>query len=160
MASAEAMVIYFCMLGLYGQALFTEDNSIFPMGSITFTACVILINTKLQYVSPFLSPPHPPTNTLPLSQIPRNPFQNPDKLRLPLHLHRRLVPLERHPRRGVPLPLLHLLRALRLLHVLRPEPNMVAHPHPDPRLGAHLRGGRRHHPECAFHNGGRRFSGA
>lgn len=52
MASAEAMVIYFCMLGLYGQALFTEDNSIFALGSITFTSCVILINTKLQYVSP------------------------------------------------------------------------------------------------------------
>ncbi|KAK7192172.1 phospholipid-translocating P-type ATPase [Paraphaeosphaeria sporulosa] len=50
MASAEAMVIYFCMLGLYGQALFTEDNSIFALGSITFTACVVLINTKLQFI--------------------------------------------------------------------------------------------------------------
>ncbi|KAJ4290410.1 drs2 neo1 protein [Kalmusia sp. IMI 367209] len=50
MASAEAMVIYFCMLGLYGQALFTEDNSIFALGSITFTACVVLINTKMQFI--------------------------------------------------------------------------------------------------------------
>lgn len=50
MASSEAMVVYFCMLGLYGQALFTEDNSIFALGSITFTACVVLINLKMQYV--------------------------------------------------------------------------------------------------------------
>lgn len=48
MASAEAMVVYFCMLGLYGQALFTEDNSIYALGSITFTACVVLINMKMQ----------------------------------------------------------------------------------------------------------------
>ncbi|KAF1966372.1 phospholipid-translocating P-type ATPase [Bimuria novae-zelandiae CBS 107.79] len=50
MASAEAMVIYYCMLGLYGQALFSEDNSIFALGSITFTACVVLINTKMQLI--------------------------------------------------------------------------------------------------------------
>lgn len=55
MASAEAMVIYFCMLGLYGQQRFSEDNSIFALGDMTFTVCVILINTKLQYVS-ILSP--------------------------------------------------------------------------------------------------------
>ncbi|KAF2259271.1 phospholipid-translocating P-type ATPase [Lojkania enalia] len=48
MASSEAMVVYFCMLGLYGQALFTEDNSIFALGSLTFTACVVLINAKMQ----------------------------------------------------------------------------------------------------------------
>jgi phospholipid-translocating ATPase len=55
MASAEAMVVYFCMLGLYGQALFTEDNSIFALGSLTYTACVALISSKLQYArySPF-----------------------------------------------------------------------------------------------------------
>ena len=50
MASAEAMVVYFCMLGLYGEALFTEDNSAYALGSITFTACVIIINLKMQYV--------------------------------------------------------------------------------------------------------------
>ncbi|KAF2112977.1 hypothetical protein BDV96DRAFT_524270 [Lophiotrema nucula] len=48
MASSEAMVIYFVMLGLYGQALFTEDNSIYALGSLTFTSCVILINAKMQ----------------------------------------------------------------------------------------------------------------
>ncbi|KAK8154437.1 hypothetical protein BKA80DRAFT_313523 [Phyllosticta citrichinensis] len=48
MASSEAMVIFFCMLGLYGQALFTEDQSLFAMGDLTFTAAVILISFKLQ----------------------------------------------------------------------------------------------------------------
>ncbi|KAL1388095.1 phospholipid-translocating P-type ATPase [Phyllosticta capitalensis] len=48
MASSEAMVLYFCMLGLYGQALFTEDQSLFAMGDLTFTAAVILISFKLQ----------------------------------------------------------------------------------------------------------------
>ena len=48
MASAEAMVVYFCMLGLYGQALFTQDNSIFALGSITYTSVVWLISLKLQ----------------------------------------------------------------------------------------------------------------
>jgi phospholipid-translocating ATPase len=50
MASSEAMIVYFCMLGLYGQALFTEDNSIFALGSITYTAIVWLIALKMQYV--------------------------------------------------------------------------------------------------------------
>lgn len=50
MASAEAMVVYFCMLGLYGQALFTDDNTIFALGSLTYTAAVILIAAKMQYV--------------------------------------------------------------------------------------------------------------
>lgn len=63
MASAEAMVVYFCMLGLYGEALFTEDNSAYALGSITFTACVIIINLKMQYVTPpfptSFSPPFP-----------------------------------------------------------------------------------------------------
>jgi phospholipid-translocating ATPase len=50
MASSEAMVVYFCMLGLYGQALFTGDNSIFALGSITYTGIVVLIALKMQYV--------------------------------------------------------------------------------------------------------------
>ncbi|KAF1837813.1 phospholipid-translocating P-type ATPase [Decorospora gaudefroyi] len=50
MASAEAMVVYFCMLGLYGQTLFTEDNSTFALGSITFTAAVWIIALKMQFI--------------------------------------------------------------------------------------------------------------
>ncbi|KAF1847207.1 phospholipid-translocating P-type ATPase [Cucurbitaria berberidis CBS 394.84] len=50
MASSEAMVVYFCMLGLYGQAIFTADNSIYPMGTITYTAVVVLISLKMQFI--------------------------------------------------------------------------------------------------------------
>jgi phospholipid-translocating ATPase len=56
MASAEAVVVYYCMLGLYGQALFTEDNSLIAMGTLTYTACVVLIALKMQYVVPFTQP--------------------------------------------------------------------------------------------------------
>jgi phospholipid-translocating ATPase len=50
MAASEAMIVYFSMLGLFGQVAFTEDNSLFAMGDLTFTACVILINLKMQSV--------------------------------------------------------------------------------------------------------------
>lgn len=53
MASSEAMVVYFVMLGLWGQALFVEDNSIFPAGVICYTAIVCVIALKMQYVFPF-----------------------------------------------------------------------------------------------------------
>ena len=61
MAAAEAMVVYFCMLSLFGEALFTEDNSIFALGSITYTAVVWAISLKMQYV------PLPPFKTSPSS---------------------------------------------------------------------------------------------
>lgn len=50
MASAEAMVIYFLMLGLYAKAVFTLDNGLYAMGVLTFTASVMVIATKLQVV--------------------------------------------------------------------------------------------------------------
>jgi phospholipid-translocating ATPase len=62
MASGEAMLVYFCMLGLYGDALWTEDNSIFALGCITYTAAVWLIALKMQYVSPLLPYPYPLDN--------------------------------------------------------------------------------------------------
>jgi phospholipid-translocating ATPase len=48
MASAEAMIVYFCMYALFGMAIFLDDESLFPMGDITFTACIILISLKMQ----------------------------------------------------------------------------------------------------------------
>ena len=48
MASSEAMVIYFLMLGLYGKAIFTLDNGLYAMGVLTFTACIVVIATKMQ----------------------------------------------------------------------------------------------------------------
>ncbi|KAI4279313.1 MAG: hypothetical protein LQ337_000344 [Flavoplaca oasis] len=50
MASSEAMVVYFLMLGLYGKAVFTLDNGLFAMGVLTFTACIIIIATKMQFI--------------------------------------------------------------------------------------------------------------
>lgn len=49
MASSEAMVVYFLMLGLYGKAVFTLDNGLYAMGVLTFTACIIIIATKMQF---------------------------------------------------------------------------------------------------------------
>jgi phospholipid-translocating ATPase len=48
MAASEAMVVYFCMLGLFGQVPFTSDNGLFAMGDLTFTACIIIIASKMQ----------------------------------------------------------------------------------------------------------------
>ncbi|KAF2851337.1 phospholipid-translocating P-type ATPase [Plenodomus tracheiphilus IPT5] len=48
MASAEAMVVYFTMLGLYAQAKWTSDDSIYPMGMVTYTVVVVLIAVKMQ----------------------------------------------------------------------------------------------------------------
>lgn len=48
-ASSEAMIVFFIMLGLYGQAVFTIDNGLYAMGTLTYSACVILIATKLQF---------------------------------------------------------------------------------------------------------------
>lgn len=50
LASTEAVIIFFIMLGLYGQALFTTDNDLFAMSALTFTACIIVIATKIQFL--------------------------------------------------------------------------------------------------------------
>ncbi|MCJ1284087.1 hypothetical protein MMC26_003418 [Xylographa opegraphella] len=49
LALVEAIAVFFLMLGLYGQATFTTDNGLFSMGALAFTACVIIIVTKMQY---------------------------------------------------------------------------------------------------------------
>ncbi|MCJ1476728.1 hypothetical protein MMC13_005396 [Lambiella insularis] len=49
MAFSEGVAVFFLMLGLYGQATFTIDNGLYSMGDMTFTACVIIIATKMQY---------------------------------------------------------------------------------------------------------------
>ncbi|KAL6721592.1 drs2 neo1 protein [Lecanora helva] len=48
MAASQAVVVFFIMMGLYGQALFTKDNGLYAMGDLTFTACIIIIATKIQ----------------------------------------------------------------------------------------------------------------
>lgn len=50
MASSEAIIIYFIMFGLYGNAIFTNDQGLYAIGSLTFTSCIILISMKLQAI--------------------------------------------------------------------------------------------------------------
>lgn len=47
MASSEAMVVYFLVYGLWGQQIKGSDGTIFSMGDLVFTVCIVVINTKL-----------------------------------------------------------------------------------------------------------------
>ncbi|KAI9876412.1 MAG: hypothetical protein M1823_007286, partial [Watsoniomyces obsoletus] len=50
MGAAEAMMVFFIMFGIYGEALFTRDNRLYAMGSLAFSTCVIAISIKLQII--------------------------------------------------------------------------------------------------------------
>lgn len=47
MAIGEAFVVYYFTRAVYRNALFTDDNGLFAMGSVCFTVGVVFINTKL-----------------------------------------------------------------------------------------------------------------
>jgi phospholipid-translocating ATPase len=48
LAASEAVIIYFCMYGLFGGVpTFTEDDSLLSMGQLCFSAAVVFINTKM-----------------------------------------------------------------------------------------------------------------
>lgn len=49
LAAFHAVIVFFLMLGLYGQALFTLDNGLYAMGDLTFTTCIIVIASKIQF---------------------------------------------------------------------------------------------------------------
>ena len=49
LAACQAVTVFFLMLGLFGQAIFTFDNGLYAMGDLTFTACIIVIATKIQF---------------------------------------------------------------------------------------------------------------
>lgn len=49
MAASQAVIVFFIMLGLFGQTIFTTDNGLYAMGALTFTACVLVIATKMQF---------------------------------------------------------------------------------------------------------------
>lgn len=49
MATCEAVIIFFTMWSLFGLAKINpSDNDIFSLGLLTFSACIIVINVKLQ----------------------------------------------------------------------------------------------------------------
>ncbi|KAF2489741.1 phospholipid-translocating P-type ATPase [Lophium mytilinum] len=52
MAASEAMVVFFVMLGVYGQAIFTSDQGMFALGDLCFSAAVIVISVKMQLIEP------------------------------------------------------------------------------------------------------------
>ena len=49
MAASQAVIVFFIMLGLFGQTIFTTDNGLYGMGALTFTACIVIIATKMQF---------------------------------------------------------------------------------------------------------------
>lgn len=48
MGVCEAMVVYFTMFSLFANVAFTRDNTLFAMGDLTYTVCIIVIFAKLQ----------------------------------------------------------------------------------------------------------------
>ena len=50
LGSAEAMLVYFVMHSIYAETPFTLDNGIYAMGVLTYTACIIIVNLKLQAI--------------------------------------------------------------------------------------------------------------
>lgn len=49
MATCEAMIIFFTMYGLFGMVKINpSDTDTFALGLLTFTACIVVINIKLQ----------------------------------------------------------------------------------------------------------------
>lgn len=49
MAASQAVIVFFIMLGLFGQTTFTTENGLYAMGALTFTACIAVIATKMQF---------------------------------------------------------------------------------------------------------------
>jgi phospholipid-translocating ATPase len=50
MAATESMILYFIMFSLFGNILFTTDNSLFAMGDLVFVACIFVISLKMQFI--------------------------------------------------------------------------------------------------------------
>jgi phospholipid-translocating ATPase len=48
MGVCESMVVYFTMFSLFANVAFTRDNTLFAMGDLTYTVCVIVIFVELQ----------------------------------------------------------------------------------------------------------------
>ncbi|ORY71498.1 uncharacterized protein BCR38DRAFT_331668 [Pseudomassariella vexata] len=47
MACIETVIIYMVVWAIYDDILFTSDNSLFAMGQLVFTICVVFINIKM-----------------------------------------------------------------------------------------------------------------
>ncbi|CAK7217959.1 drs2 neo1 protein [Sporothrix curviconia] len=47
LAVCEALIIYYVLYAVYSAALFTSDTTLYAMGSLAFSVCVIFINIKM-----------------------------------------------------------------------------------------------------------------
>lgn len=47
MAASEMIIIYFLAYGLFGESRFTDDNTLYSLGDLCFTAAVVIIVSKL-----------------------------------------------------------------------------------------------------------------
>ncbi|OQV06704.1 hypothetical protein CLAIMM_11242 isoform 3 [Cladophialophora immunda] len=50
LAVCEAVLVYFMIYGIYGMAWFTRDQELYAFGSLVFTACIVIISLKLQFI--------------------------------------------------------------------------------------------------------------
>ncbi|KIX08736.1 uncharacterized protein Z518_03393 [Rhinocladiella mackenziei CBS 650.93] len=50
LGAGEAMIVYFLMYSIYGEAFFTRDQGLYAMGSLAFSGCVVIISLKLQFI--------------------------------------------------------------------------------------------------------------
>ena len=56
MAVCDAVIIFVTMLGIYGIAPYTEDDGIYALGTLIFTAVVILISIRMQILERYDKP--------------------------------------------------------------------------------------------------------
>ncbi len=50
MGATEAVMVYFIVYGIYGEALSTRDNRLYAMGCLAYSICVISISIKMQII--------------------------------------------------------------------------------------------------------------
>ncbi|RMD41977.1 hypothetical protein DV735_g3195, partial [Chaetothyriales sp. CBS 134920] len=50
LGAVEAVIVYFSVHTIYGEALFTRDQHLFAIGNLAFSACVTIISIKLQLI--------------------------------------------------------------------------------------------------------------
>lgn len=50
MASSEAVLIYFLIYAIYGRVRINDSDDLYSLGTLTYTACVIVIATKIQFL--------------------------------------------------------------------------------------------------------------
>ncbi|KIV93301.1 hypothetical protein PV10_04526 [Exophiala mesophila] len=50
LGGVEALIVYFTAWGIFGQAVFTWDQTLYALGTLVYSACVTVISIKLQFI--------------------------------------------------------------------------------------------------------------